>query len=112
KPGMVGAEPPRAQAAHPPSMPWPQPAAERGADDRRRAPRGRAASADHDRLQLGELLDRVTAADAADAAVGARAAAEGEVVLPVVGGLVDVDEAGPDLVGEAQAVHHVAREDR
>ena len=72
----------------------------------------RAATADHDRLQLGEALHRVPAADPAGAAVSARAPAERQVVLPVVRGLVDVHEAGAHAVGEAQAVHHVAGEDR
>ena len=67
--------------------------------------------ADDDRLELGEHLERMAAADAAGAAVGSCAAAEGEMVLPVVGRLVDVHEPAVHLVGEAEAVVEVAGED-
>ena len=66
-------------------------------------PSARRVRGDHDRLQLGERLHHVGAADAADAAVAACAASEREVGLPVVAGLVDVDPAGPDAVGELEA---------
>ena len=68
--------------------------------------------AEHDRLQLGEGLERRRASDAADAARAAGAAAERQVRLPVVRRLVDVDPAGSHLVGVAQALRQVAGEDR
>ena len=59
-----------------------------------------------------EGLHHRVAADPADPAVGAGPAAEGQVRLPVVGGLVDVDPAGPDPVGELQAARQVGGVDR
>src|SRR5580704_1268660 len=60
--------------------------------------------AQHHGLQLGERLHHVRAADPADAAVGAGAAAEREVRLPVVARLVDVDPPRVDPVGELESV--------
>src|ERR1700722_10975651 len=74
------------------------------------APASGARRRQHDRLQLGEGLHDVVAADTADARAGAGATAEGQVSLPVVGRLVDVDPARVDLVGEAQALRDVGRE--
>ena len=87
---------------------------------RREGRAGRAAADDdvvpgsreHDGLQLGERLHRRRAADAADAARAAGAAAEGQVRLPVVGRLVDVDPAGAHGVRVAQPLGEVAGEDR
>ncbi len=94
----------------PPVLPIPgRPAAARRGQNPRRAARVRR---EHDRLQLGERVHDVRAADPADAAVGPGAAAEREVCLPVVGRLVDVDPAGADAVGELEAGCEVGGEDR
>jgi hypothetical protein len=69
-------------------------------------------SADHHGLKLGQPLEGVAAAHAAGAAVGARAPAKRQVVLPVVRRLVDVHEAGANAVRVPQPGHHVASEDR
>src|SRR5512132_1317941 len=59
--------------------------------------RGSAGSgADQHRLQLGQGVDRIAATDPPDSAVRPAAAAPRQVRLPVVGRLVDVDEAHVD----------------
>src|ERR1035437_9316019 len=58
---------------------------------------------DHDRLQVGHLLEREASADSSDTTVLAGAAAEWQVGLPVVGRLVDVQPTPPEGVGKAQS---------
>src|SRR5437763_2420226 len=64
------------------------------------------------RLEVGHLLQREAAADPPDAAALAGPAAEGQVRLPVVRGLVDVDPSRLELVGHAQRARKVARVNR
>src|SRR3977135_2132687 len=63
---------------------------------------------DHDRLEVGHLLEREAAADASDTAVLARPAAKGQVRLPVVGRLVDVHPPHLQAIGKAQGAGEVA----
>src|SRR5688572_10861391 len=72
---------------------------------------GVARASEGDRLQLGQRLHRIAPADAPDAAGRPGPAAPGEVDLPVVRRLVDVDQAHAHGVGVAQARGHVAGED-
>src|SRR5450759_1318813 len=58
---------------------------------------------DHDRLQVGHLLEREASADSSDTTVLAGAAAEWQVGLPVVGRLVDVHPAHLEAVGKTQS---------
>src|SRR5258708_22761352 len=67
---------------------------------------------DHDRFEVGHLFERKSAADAPDAALLAGAASEGQVRLPVVGRLVDVDPASLEPISEAQGAGQVLRVDR
>src|ERR1700674_135036 len=64
---------------------------------------------DHDRLQIGHLLECEPAADTSDAAVLAGAAAKWQMRLPVVGRLVDVHPAHLQAVGKAQRAGEVTR---
>src|SRR6266852_641871 len=71
-------------------------------------PASRVLYLDHDRLEVGHLLERESAADAPDAALLAGATAERQVRLPVVGRLVDVHPSGFESVREAQRPREVA----
>src|SRR5665213_325801 len=67
---------------------------------------------DHDRLEVGHLLEGETPADPPNTAVLASAAAKRQVRLPVVGGLVDVHPTHLEVVGEAEGTGKVAGVDR
>src|SRR5579875_2383222 len=75
-------------------------------------PRDGSSRSDNDRLQVGQRLKWVAAADPPDAAEAAGASAEGQMVLPVIGCLVDVHETGARLVCVAQRPTQVGGEDR
>src|SRR5271155_3353649 len=68
----------------------------------------RACYGDH--LNLRHGLQRQAAAEPADAAARARTASEWQMDLPVGGGVVDVDDARRNGLGEAQSAVHVACE--
>ena len=71
----------------------------------------RGLQAHDDGLELGKRLHRVAAADASHARAGPRPSAEGKVALPVVGGGVYVDPAGPHRLGEAQSPRQIPGKD-
>src|SRR5580765_715662 len=74
----------------------------------RRRPSGQV---DDDRLQLGQPLDGEATADPPEPALRARATAEREMRLPVVGALVDVHPAGANALREVKAAAQVLGED-
>src|SRR5487761_830986 len=64
---------------------------------------------DHDCLEVCHLLEGEASTDASDPAVLARATAERQVRLPVVGGFIDVDPTHLQVVGEPKGTGQVAR---
>src|SRR5690348_103424 len=75
-----------------------------------RGPSGTFYLDDHS-LQVGHLLERAMAAYSPDAAALAGPAAEWDVRLPIVGGLIDVDPADLEALGHAQRARKIARVD-
>src|SRR5436305_7811953 len=72
-----------------------------------RSPSSLRRDLDHDGLEIGHLLEREPAADAPDAALLAGSTAEGQVRLPVVRGLVDVDPACLERIRETKRARQV-----
>src|SRR4051812_13360123 len=77
----------------------------------RPSPATMSAEIHHDRLELGQALDREPPADPPEAALRSRAAPERQVRLPVVRAFVDVDPSGASRLGKTQAPREVTGED-